>query len=161
MTRKYPLSSLESLREREVATREAELAEALLAAKRAKTRAEEAKAAREHFEATSDAQRREIQAHLESGAARVADLAQATAWRQGQAHEGRAHEAREVTAEEAANSKQGALQSAQRNLGDARIQEKAVKQHHAAWRESGRRKAEAAEEEAVEDAWASKHRRRG
>ena len=102
-----------------------------------------------------------MQARLESGAARVSDMARATAWRQVQAGKGRAHAAREVTAAEAADSKRGAVQSAQRNLGDARIQEKAVKQHHEGWREARRRKAEAAEEEAAEDLWSSQHTRRG
>ncbi len=161
MTPKYPLSSLESLREREVETRTRELAEAQLAAQRAEARAAEAKGQRERFEATTEAERTEMQARLESGAARVADMAHATAWRQRRTDERAAHAGREDVATGNAKSKRSEVQTAQRDLGEARARAKAVKRHHDQWREAKQRKTEAAEEEAAEDVWAATRPKRG
>lgn len=156
----YPLSSLESLRAREVKTREKELAEALGAATRAKAQADDAAAKRARFDAVTSAQRTELQGYLESGEARIADLANATAWRQQRSDERDAHAAEEREATRAAEAKRSEFREAQRELGDAQARAKAIERHREAWRDAAQRKYEAAEEEAAEDVWTSNHTRR-
>ena len=157
MRRRYPLESLRSLRQGQVAARTTKLGverQRLEESIRARERAEQQRQDEEERARKVRAVERD---RLARGAVRAGDLEQARQWARGAEDRVRSLRQAEARALGAERSQEQAVERARAELAQAEAQAQAVERHRERWNATQARVEERSEEEQAMDGWTVRH----
>ena len=157
MRRRYPLESLRSLRQGQVAEGTAKLGverRCLEESIRARERAEQQRQDEEERARKVRAVERD---RLARGAVCAGDLEQARQWARGAEDRVRSLRQAEARALGAERSQEQAVESARGELAQAEANAQAVERHHERWRATEAQAEERREEEQATDGWTVRH----
>jgi hypothetical protein len=154
--RKYPLESLENLRQEKVDGATRALASAVRGKAQAQARRAQVEEERRRTEHEAQATRERERNALERGELSAADLMRAGAWEVRAKAEAEEQARRVVRAEEADAAAEVALEGARSNLAQRKSDADVIAKDRAKWRDRVKKGEEKAEEEVAEEAWRPK-----